>query len=158
MGWEPPGLRGRKRGKSPHELRLAVSKSSKPSHLRNSADSAAGCFPSFPTTMKNRHDSSTETPEQLIEHINRLMAEAEAMIAGPVTDAAQGRLADLKDRLESARDKVTHAYKAARNGVVAGAKYTDTQIRQHPYQSLGIALGVGVLLGVLVGRSSANRY
>lgn len=108
--------------------------------------------------MKNRHDASTETPEQLIEHINRLMAEAEAMIAGPVTDVAQSRLADLKDRLESARDKVSHAYKAARNGVVAGAKYTDNQIRQHPYQSLGIALGVGVLLGVLVGRSSSNRY
>lgn len=108
--------------------------------------------------MKNRHDSTTETPEQLIEHINRLMAEAEAMIAGPVTDAAQGRLADLKDRLESARDKVTHAYNTARNGVVAGAKYTDTQIRQHPYQSLGIAVGVGVLIGVLVGRSSTSRY
>ena len=36
--------------------------------------------------MKNRHDTGTtaETPEQLIEHISRLMAEAEAMIAGPV--------------------------------------------------------------------------
>lgn len=108
--------------------------------------------------MKNRHDSVTETPEQLIEHINRLMAEAEAMIAGPVTEAATNRLADLKDRLESAREKVTVAYKAARNGVVAGAKYTDNQIRENPYKSLGIALGVGVLVGVLVGRGSNSRY
>ena len=37
--------------------------------------------------MKSRYETgnAAETPEQLIEHISRLMAEAEAMLAGPVT-------------------------------------------------------------------------
>jgi ElaB/YqjD/DUF883 family membrane-anchored ribosome-binding protein len=107
--------------------------------------------------MKNRNDTSTaETPEQLIEHISRLMSEAEAMITGPVTDQAGGRLAEIRNRLESARERLTDAYGQARKQVVAGAKYTDETIRTHPYQSLAIALGVGVLLGALIRRGSSD--
>jgi ElaB/YqjD/DUF883 family membrane-anchored ribosome-binding protein len=105
--------------------------------------------------MNNRQETTTaETPEQLIEHISRLMAEAEAMIAGPVADQAGGRLAEIKDRLETARLKLTDAYGRARQGVVAGAKYTDETIRNYPYQSLAVALGVGVLIGALIRRSN----
>ena len=105
--------------------------------------------------MKNRHDSAaTETPEQLVEHISRLMSEAEAMIAGPVTEGATSKLAEMKEKLEAARDQLTEVYGRARKGVVAGAKYTDETIRAHPYQSLAIALGVGVLLGALIRRSN----
>jgi ElaB/YqjD/DUF883 family membrane-anchored ribosome-binding protein len=72
------------------------------------------------------------------------------MIAGPVTEQAGGKLADIKARLESARVKLTDAYGRARVGVAAGAKYTDETIRSHPYESLAIALGVGVLVGALL--------
>jgi ElaB/YqjD/DUF883 family membrane-anchored ribosome-binding protein len=110
--------------------------------------------------MKNRHDPSTtaETPEQLIEHISRLMAEAEAMIAGPVTDQSDGRMSEIRGRLESARDRLNRVYSAARTNVVAGARYTDETIRAYPYQALGIALGVGILLGVLIGRGRNQPY
>jgi ElaB/YqjD/DUF883 family membrane-anchored ribosome-binding protein len=119
--------------------------------------------------MKSRNDTGTgttaETPEQLIEHISRLMAEAEAMIAGPHTEQADGKLAGIRERLEAAREQladvygrareqITDAYGRARGGVVAGAKYTDESIRSHPYQSLAIALGVGVLIGALIRRSN----
>ncbi len=106
--------------------------------------------------MKNRNDTGTaETPEQLIEHISRLMAEAEAMITGPVTEQAGGRLAEIRERLETARDRLTEAYGQARKKVVAGAKYTDEAIRTHPYQSLAIALGIGVLIGALIRRNNS---
>lgn len=109
--------------------------------------------------MKNRTDTGTasETPEQLVEHISRLMGEAEAMLAGPVAEQAQGKLADIKERLEEAREKLTEVYGKARKNVLAGAKYTDETIRANPYQSLGVALGIGVLLGVIIGRSSSHR-
>jgi ElaB/YqjD/DUF883 family membrane-anchored ribosome-binding protein len=118
--------------------------------------------------MKNRTETGTtaETPEQLIEHISRLMAEAEAMIAGPHTEQAGGKLANIKERLEAAREQLTDvygrarmqiadAYDRARDNVNAGAKYTDETIRTHPYQSLAIALGVGVLLGALIRRNGS---
>lgn len=107
--------------------------------------------------MKNRHDTGTaETPEQIIEHISRLMAEAEAMLAGPVAEQVSGKIADLKDRLYDARAKMGDMYATARKKVVAGAKYTDETIREYPYYSIGIALGLGVLVGVLLGRSTKD--
>jgi ElaB/YqjD/DUF883 family membrane-anchored ribosome-binding protein len=110
------------------------------------------------TYMKNRHDTATttETPEQLIEHISRLMAEAEAMLAGPVPEQASNRLADIRDRLEDARARLGDVYTKARKNVIAGAKYTDQTIREYPYYSIGVALGVGVLLGALIRRSNSN--
>lgn len=119
--------------------------------------------------MKNRNDTSaTETPEQLIEHISRLMAEAEAMIAGPHTEQAGGKLASIKERLEAAREQLssfygrareqlTDVYGRARHNVVAGAKYTDETIRSHPYQSLAVALGIGVLIGALIRGGRNNQ-
>ena len=106
--------------------------------------------------MKNRHDTGTtaETPEQLIEHISRLMAEAEAMLAGPVPEQANSKLADIKDRLEHARERLGDAYTRARQNVIAGAHYTDETIREYPYYSIGVALGVGVLLGALIRRNN----
>jgi len=106
--------------------------------------------------MKNRHESGTtaETPEQLIEHISRLMAEAEAMIAGPVAEQAGSKLSDIKDRLEDAKDRLADVYTRARRNVVAGAKYADTTIRENPYYSVGAALGIGVVIGLLIRRSS----
>lgn len=105
--------------------------------------------------MKNRHEpsSTAETPEQLIEHISRLMAEAEAMIAGPVPEQSPTKLADIRARLDVARERLNEAYASARRNVVAGAKYTDETIRAYPYQSLAVALGIGVLLGALIRRS-----
>lgn len=110
--------------------------------------------------MKSRHETSTaETPEQLIEHISRLMAEAEAMLAGPVTaEQETSRLADIKERLETARMKLGEVYGRARSQVVAGARYTDERIREYPYYSLAIALGVGLLIGVLLRRNSASSW
>src|SRR3954471_4862058 len=98
--------------------------------------------------MKNRQDTATtaETPEQLIEHISRLMAEAEAMLAGPVAEQGSRRLSDQKDRLADAKDKLSDVYSRTRKNVVAGARYTDQTIREYPYYSIGIALGVGVVL------------
>lgn len=104
--------------------------------------------------MKNRTDSGTETPEQIIEHISRLMAEAEAMLAGPVAEQASSKLNDLKDRLNDTRDKMSDMYTRARTKVVESARYTDQTIRDYPYYSIGIAVGVGLLVGVLLGRST----
>lgn len=43
-------------------------------------------------------------------------------------------------------------YGVARKKVVSGARQADDAIRSHPYESLAIALGVGVLLGALIKR------
>ena len=58
--------------------------------------------------------------------------------------------------LEDAKDRLTDAYTRARRNVVAGAKYADSTIRENPYYSIGIALGIGVVVGMLI-RAPARK-
>ncbi|SPE50863.1 conserved hypothetical protein [Verrucomicrobia bacterium] len=50
-------------------------------------------------------------------------------------------LEDLKAMIQRAEQKAVEQAKAA-----------DQLVRQHPYQTIGVAFGLGVLLGVLAGR------
>lgn len=101
--------------------------------------------------MKN-DSPAAETPEEVAEHINRLMAEAEAMLVGPVSDRVADKFSDLRARLEHLQAIAGEAYGEARKKVAEGARVTDQTIRSHPYESLAVALGVGVLIGLLIGR------
>ena len=104
--------------------------------------------------MKNESASKTETPEEVAEHIRRLMDEAEAMLVGPVADRATEKFTDLRSRFEELQTKAVAAYGDARKKVIAGARATDETIRTHPYESLAIALGIGVLLGAFLRRNN----
>lgn len=64
---------------------------------------------------------------------------------------------DLSDRARNfgtaAWERTKMGYAAAQEKVLAGAKKTDRYIHKNPYQSIGIALGVGLLLGFLIRRA-----
>lgn len=102
--------------------------------------------------MKNR--TSHESPEQLIQNLRELITEAEKTIAASAAEQVEGRLADLRERLDSAKEKISDAYNGARQKVTDGARQADDTIRSHPYESIAIAVGVGVLLGALLRRKS----
>jgi ElaB/YqjD/DUF883 family membrane-anchored ribosome-binding protein len=60
---------------------------------------------------------------------------------------------------ERAHDRMTQALNAARTtgsklkaNALKGARSTDEAIRGHPYRSLGLAFGMGMLIGVLLHR------
>jgi len=58
----------------------------------------------------------------------------------------------------AAWDATRAAYNELHDKTVQYSKATDEAIRQRPYASLGIAFGVGCLLGLLfTSRSSSNR-
>lgn len=59
---------------------------------------------------------------------------------------------DARDRLKVALAKAKESCSGLEDKAAAGAKATDKVIREHPYQSLGVAFGVGLLIGVLVNR------
>lgn len=101
-----------------------------------------------------KHSEKSESPEEIAAHIKSLMAEAEAMLAGPAGSHTTDRLADIKERLSAAQERFSELYGVAKKKVIAGAKATDETIRSHPYESLAIALGVGVLIGALIRRNS----
>lgn len=107
------------------------------------------------THMKKNSVSTdtAESPEQLLEDLRTLVTEAEKTLGAALTEGAEDQLGDLRERLESARAKAQSVLDGARQKVAAGARQADAAIRSHPYESLAVALGVGVLLGALLRRN-----
>jgi ElaB/YqjD/DUF883 family membrane-anchored ribosome-binding protein len=103
--------------------------------------------------MKNNHDTA-QTPKDLLDELQALVTEAETMIADSQTNHQPEDIDSLRSRFTAAQERFTDACAGAKKKVIAGAKYTDKTIRANPYQSLAIAAGVGILLGVFLGRRS----
>lgn len=110
--------------------------------------------------MKNNAPATgtaiTHTPKELLVELKALAVEAEAMMVGSLSDHSAEAMANLRERFSAAQERFTEIYDQTKQKVVAGAKCTDASIRENPYQSLAIALGVGLLVGVLVGRRTSN--
>ena len=60
---------------------------------------------------------------------------------------------ELRVKLEGAIERAKDLCERLQDQTTAAAKATDKTIREHPYQAIGIAFGVGLLIGVLVSRS-----
>jgi ElaB/YqjD/DUF883 family membrane-anchored ribosome-binding protein len=60
---------------------------------------------------------------------------------------------DIRAKLESAVDKAKALCERLQEQTSAAAKAADRTVRENPYQAVGIAFGVGLLIGVLVSRS-----
>jgi ElaB/YqjD/DUF883 family membrane-anchored ribosome-binding protein len=105
--------------------------------------------------MTHRTEAHSETPEQLIKNIQKLMDEVEAVVAKSSDSAGSvlsDKLTDLRDRFSTARQSAQGYYKVAKRKVTDTAEAADETIRSHPYESLAVALGVGVVLGALLRR------
>ena len=60
---------------------------------------------------------------------------------------------ELRAKLVAAIEKAKDVCDRLQEQTVAAAKASDKAVREHPYQAVGIAFGVGLLVGLLVGRS-----
>lgn len=102
--------------------------------------------------MKNKIQSTAQTPQDLLDELRTLVADAEKMMGDSLAEHSEDALSALRSRFDATQERLGELYTGARKKVIAGAKYTDETIRANPYQSLAIAAGVGLLVGVLLGR------
>ncbi len=89
--------------------------------------------------------------EKIMTDLKTLSHDAEALMqatAGQVGEKA----GELRQRLSSALESAKATCRRVEEKAVAGAKVADKTIREHPYESIGVAFGIGLLIGVLVGR------
>lgn len=67
-------------------------------------------------------------------------------------DKAQEARARVAAALDRAKATCAHLQQQSVASTQAAARRADDAVRAHPYQSLAIAFGVGILLGVLFRR------
>jgi len=88
---------------------------------------------------------------KLVQDFKVVVHDAESLLkatAGELGDKAR----EARARLAASLDSAKGSFHRLEDKAVAGARATDRVIRDHPYQSIGIAFGVGLLIGVLVSR------
>ena len=73
-------------------------------------------------------------------------------------DLAAQNIQELRDRISDALEHGKEMYEDVHEDVVSRTKAADHTVRENPYQAMGIALGVGALVGyVLSFRHARNE-
>ena len=95
--------------------------------------------------------SDDVTREKLVQDIKTLIHDAEELIK--TTADGMGETAkQARDQLTNAVDATKQSLESFEERATEGAKAADRMIRDHPYESIGIAFGIGLLFGALVNR------
>ena len=89
--------------------------------------------------------------QQSIDELKALLHDAEQALSG-AGEVAEDKISELRDRMRAALDKGSNAYRRARECAREKMDEADEYVRSHPYQSIGTAVAIGALVGLLIGR------
>jgi ElaB/YqjD/DUF883 family membrane-anchored ribosome-binding protein len=95
------------------------------------------------------------TKEQLIDDFKVVVADAEALLKATANQGGE-KLAEVRAKAEEslrvAKHKMAEAQAALLIKTKAAAKATDVYVHENPWRSVGVAAGVGLVIGLLIGR------
>jgi ElaB/YqjD/DUF883 family membrane-anchored ribosome-binding protein len=98
---------------------------------------------------------TTFAKEKLAADFRSVMDDIDALMSA-TTNKAEGEVtalrARIRDRLDSAKDRVIDAQHDAVERAKKAAGATDEYVHSHPWQAVGAAAAVGLAIGVLIGR------
>ena len=95
------------------------------------------------------------TKEKLVDDVREVISDAEALMRATADDLsgkAKEARAKLTEKVAVAKERLKQIEGVVKEKAMEGAKETDRMIREHPYESLGVAFGLGLLIGILVNR------
>jgi ElaB/YqjD/DUF883 family membrane-anchored ribosome-binding protein len=99
-------------------------------------------------TAMSAHEINTD---HLVADLKRVVRDSEELLAATASVAGD-KAHEMRQRIGRSLEAAKDACLRLEEKAIAGAKATDKVIREHPYQSIGVAFGVGLLIGVLVTR------
>ena len=105
--------------------------------------------------MKTTNSMNKEM-QAISNDVGTLAEDARALMAA-TADVAGEKVAEARKRLGAALESGKELYGRARDKALEGAKAADEAVHEHPYQAIGIALGLGALLGYLLARRCSRH-
>lgn len=93
--------------------------------------------------------------QRVLTDLKSLVRSSEHLLKATAGDMG-GSVKDARDRvaaaLERSRVVCGHLQEEAAATARAAAKQADKTVRAHPYESMGVAFGVGLIIGFLITR------
>ncbi len=101
-------------------------------------------------------DAANEvSKEKLVQDFKLVIADAEDLLRATATQAGEKVAAArerIQDRLHTAKIKLAEAEEAVLIRTREAARVTDEFVHDKPWYAVGIAAGVGLIIGMLIGR------
>lgn len=101
-------------------------------------------------------DAANEvSKEKLVQDFKLVIADAEELLRATATQAGEKVSAArerIQDRLHTAKIKLAEAEEAVLIRTREAARVTDEFVHDKPWYAVGIAAGVGLIIGMLIGR------
>ncbi len=97
----------------------------------------------------------TDSKDKLVADLRLVVADAEELLAATAHQTGE-KVSALRERMQEnlrvARIKLADAEEVVRAKTREVAKATDNYVHEHPWKSIGVAAGVGLLVGLLISR------
>ena len=105
--------------------------------------------------MSKMSKAKTVEADSTSVELKALLHEAEQALSN-TADSAGEKFDELRGRLREALDSGKYSLENIKAEAVRRGKQADQMVRDNPYYAIGIAAGVGALIGILVSRSCSN--
>ena len=96
-------------------------------------------------------DTAQKSESHTSEDLKALLQEAEQALSSTAGEAGE-KFDELRSRLRSALDDGKYSLERMRAEAVRRAQQADKLVRENPYYAVGLAAGVGAVVGLLVAR------
>lgn len=100
-------------------------------------------------------DMGTVHTDKLMTDLRLVVADAEELLRLTASHTGEGA-AEVRSRVQAtlaqAKSNLLHAQEAVVTKAKAAGRAADDYVHQNPWQSIGMAAGVGLLLGMLIRR------
>ena len=94
--------------------------------------------------MKSAEGSSKSAEVDLMGDLKAVIADAEELLRATADQAGP--------KVQEVRARAEESLQAAREHLKSAGAELDTQVRAHPWAAVGIAAGIALVLGILLGR------
>ena len=105
--------------------------------------------------MSEVADMTNNSKQKLVSDMKIVVSDAEEILRATAGVAGE-KMVDLREhiaeRLHDAKMRLADAEAALVDKTKAAARATDDYVNDNPWQAVGIAAGVGLLLGIIIGR------
>jgi ElaB/YqjD/DUF883 family membrane-anchored ribosome-binding protein len=95
----------------------------------------------------------TESRDKLIADLKAVLADADDLLS-ITAENASGKISETRAKMKARLDEVKTRLAGSELAAAAkqAGKTADTYVHENPWKSAGIAAGVGLIVGLLIGR------